>query len=368
MQTNYVPLISKSDVCRLGGGLTEDDLLGGQCREPLRTCCIELADTLWALYGSTLDHASKIQSPIIALKACANTELGAAHGGLDRALRTIATVLDPVCVSQDAPLARLDSLEKIVSAIQMAAMIRSNAGAPLPAASEVDMETDLDPTAKAISSQLRDIAQLLGVNNNNNNNNTLRNQLSSASELASAIQKSCIEISGNLPPGFFAPLLPQGSLDDGAMATLEEVNDALHAEYSLRRRMLIERARVTLQSLLCSKKLDMNSELRASAEAAAEAADSRMVFEPNVSINKVFQTLLPDLLPIMEKATSGETGIHSSVKSVKIGKVPDRGGRPEGQARVADMPQWTARKVSSGGRGGVGKGRGRSRGSGRFKK
>lgn len=34
-----------------------------------------------------------------------------------------------------------------------------------------------------------------------------------------------------------------------------------------------------------------------------------------------------------------------AVKGVLIGKVPDRGGRPEGRKREADMPAWTARKV-----------------------
>lgn len=50
----------------------------------------------------------------------------------------------------------------------------------------------------------------------------------------------------------------------------------------------------------------------------------------------------------MERATSGEAGVEASVKGVLIGSVPDRGGRPEGRARVADMPAWTARRVSGG--------------------
>lgn len=115
----------------------------------------------------------------------------------------------------------------------------------------------------------------------------------------------------------------------------------------------------------------------------------------------MFTATLADLLSILEKATSGETGIHASggrapqltaaacvflalhclprtaslaplavylflcttclapilhltglpcsvchaVKSVLIGKVPDRGGRPEGRKREADMPEWKARQV-----------------------
>lgn len=35
--------------CRLGDGMSEDDLLGGGAREPLRSCCVKLAARLWAL-------------------------------------------------------------------------------------------------------------------------------------------------------------------------------------------------------------------------------------------------------------------------------------------------------------------------------
>ncbi len=49
---------------------------------------------------------------------------------------------------------------------------------------------------------------------------------------------------------------------------------------------------------------------------------------------------------MMERATSGESGVEASVKAVLIGAVPDRGGRPEGRARVADMPAWAPRRVS----------------------
>ncbi len=144
-----------------------------------------------------------------------------------------------------------------------------------------------------------------------------------------------------------------------------------------------------------------------------EAARRAMAAEPAVAVQDVFSATLADLLSILEKATSGETGIHASgvpskharpcmahacapglctssliypekglfaqrafftlsarkvnarslcgafavklkpalptsppaVKGVLIGKVPDRGGRPEGRKREADMPAWTARKV-----------------------
>ena len=50
-----------------------------------------------------------------------------------------------------------------------------------------------------------------------------------------------------------------------------------------------------------------------------------------------------------------------------IGKVPDRGGRPEGRKSEANMPEWKARQVSAGGGRGGGRhhGGGRGRGGGR---
>lgn len=55
-----------------------------------------------------------------------------------------------------------------------------------------------------------------------------------------------------------------------------------------------------------------------------------------------------DLVPVSAKATSGDKGkFEASVKSVLIGKVPDRGGRPfEGRAAAAaaSMPAWAPRQ------------------------
>lgn len=73
---------------------------------------------------------------------------------------------------------------------------------------------------------------------------------------------------------------------------------------------------------------------------------------PSCFVKQATTTVLPtlpgDLLTVMERATSGESGVEASVKGVLIGSVPDRGGRPEGRARMADMPAWTARRVTGG--------------------
>ena len=67
---------------------------------------------------------------------------------------------------------------------------------------------------------------------------------------------------------------------------------------------------------------------------------------PSLPCGLLLLLLAGDLLAVMERATSGESGVEASVKAVLIGAVPDRGGRPEGRARVADMPAWAPRRVS----------------------
>lgn len=53
------------------------------------------------------------------------------------------------------------------------------------------------------------------------------------------------------------------------------------------------------------------------------------------------------LLPAADMLLLDCSTALSAVKGVLIGKVPDRGGRPEGRKREADMPEWKARQVSS---------------------
>ncbi len=76
--------------------------------------------------------------------------------------------------------------------------------------------------------------------------------------------------------------------------------------------------------------------------------------DPVVSLDEVHAARLGDLYSIMDAATSG-VGSGAWVKSVRIGAVPDRGGRVEGRARAAPMPGWTARKAGNE-KGGLGTG------------
>lgn len=71
------------------------------------------------------------------------------------------------------------------------------------------------------------------------------------------------------------------------MDELKEVDKALRGEYGMRRRMLIERAKVTLQSFMWAEKLQAGSD-KELAQAAADKGEALMHSEPAVSLDDVF--------------------------------------------------------------------------------
>ena len=72
-------------------------------------------------------------------------------------------------------------------------------------------------------------------------------------------------------------------------SALEEIDGALKQEYTVRRRMLIERAKVTLQSFMWADKLQKSQELKQPAQAAAEHGEALMHNQPAVSLEDVFR-------------------------------------------------------------------------------
>jgi hypothetical protein len=73
------------------------------------------------------------------------------------------------------------------------------------------------------------------------------------------------------------------------MSELEEIDSALRGEYTVRRRMLIERAKVTLQSFLWAERLQKEAGKRQPAEAAAQQGEALMHDQPAVSLHDVFK-------------------------------------------------------------------------------
>lgn len=199
--------------------------------------------------------------------------------------------------------------------------------------------------AIAISRLLRSIASSVGV--------PRWDEATSARTLVPAASDALRLLLASLPPSAFQPLLPAPRLSAEQLQALSSIHDALKREYLLRRRMLIERAQVTAQAFLWSPKLqDPAAQAEAAQLAAAQQAALRP--EPGVHLQDVFCACAADVASVMNKPTSTDGGLiaAASVKSVLIGSVPDRGGRPGVRRGEASMPQWAPRKDGGSGGGG----------------
>jgi len=166
--------------------------------------------------------------------------------------------------------------------------------------------------------------------------------------------------------------LSQTDYNTQQLAVLENINLALQLEYESRRAVLLKRLDVTVGSFLWGDKAKGHEEdISASIHSLQEALGVRSAF----SVYHVF--VARDDLLILNKASSKDPKKSVSVlKTLLIGKVPDRGGRVIGdQTRPSNMPQLVKRGSGvqqpqrekgnarvQGGWGGGGRGRGRGRG------
>lgn len=277
---------------------------------------------------------TRLQAAILRVLASAESEAAARRGTLDGALQSLAAALDPgfeLLPGQEL-LRRLRSVETIVAALQAGALLRHT--------SKSDVETRVwDDGEEVESSELRAVARLVSVDAG----------AESAVTLARECRTAVDDAVSRLPTGFFRPILDEqepGHLE----AALREVDRVLRDEYRLRRRMLLERAQVTVRSLLWSDRLDDQERLDLEKQASDALAGAEE--EPaSVTPHAVRAVRLADVHAIMDAPTStragGASGTKTAIKQVLIGAVPDRGGRVEG--RAAPMPAWAARKATASG-------------------
>ncbi|KAF6258787.1 hypothetical protein COO60DRAFT_1638882 [Scenedesmus sp. NREL 46B-D3] len=139
-----------------------------------------------------------------------------------------------------------------------------------------------------------------------------------------------------LPPGFFEPLAHLGSLDGGQADVLREVDAALREEYWVRRRMLIERVKVTLQSFLWSPRVAEEG-TKAEVEALIKQCQGQLQDTPGV----------PD-----RGETAGEAGAAAVVAVTGVvvagGEVEaEPGAEVEVQAKVVGLGACRRRRRSS---------------------
>jgi len=140
--------------------------------------------------------------------------------------------------------------------------------------------------------------------------------------------------------------------DSAYWKQMTEINEALTSEYKLRRSMLLKRVDVTISSFTWSDqakaKLDDIAEVYQKIRHTLSAT-------PKVTIASLLAAR-EDIYQIL-KTSSGTTRHQCAINKVKIGKVPDRGGRPdECEPPPPEMPSWQKRQPDNfrgrGGRGG----------------
>ncbi|XP_022605970.1 protein FAM98B [Seriola dumerili] len=157
-----------------------------------------------------------------------------------------------------------------------------------------------------------------------------------------------------------SPVL-KNSLTSEQWEKLHNINTVLSSEYECRRRMLIKRLDVTVQSFGWSDRAKVKVDSMARAY-----QPRRHSLRPQSTVDMARLLAAREDLCNVVKTSSGSSREKTAcaVNKVLMGRVPDRGGRPsEIEAPPPEMPPWQKRQDGGGGWGGRG-GRGGSWGHG----
>ncbi|XP_060101967.1 LOW QUALITY PROTEIN: protein FAM98B-like [Heteronotia binoei] len=148
---------------------------------------------------------------------------------------------------------------------------------------------------------------------------------------------------------------------------LEKINEALCSEYECRRRMLMKRLDVTIQSFGWSDKAKVKTD-----DIARIYQPKRYGLAPKSTISLAHLLAAREDFSKITRTSSGITREKTvcAINRVLMGRVPDRGGRPtEIEPPPPEMPPWQKDKMAveeegGGGRGGWGGGGGGRGGGG----
>lgn len=180
-----------------------------------------------------------------------------------------------------------------------------------------------------------------------------------ARDVLTAVEKEVCVLLKKLPETHIGNPAFKGSLDVEKWNKLEEINDVLSADYECRRRMLIKRLDVTVQSFSWSDRAKVKIDQMAK---AYQSKRYSLALKSSVTLAHLLAAR--DDVCNLVKTSSGSCREKTTcaVNKIRMGAVPDRGGRPsEIDAPLPEMPVWQKR-VDGGNRGGRG-GRGGGGGS-----
>lgn len=150
--------------------------------------------------------------------------------------------------------------------------------------------------------------------------------------------------------------VPKSTLKDEQWMQIEKIQATLDQEYNLRRKMLITRLDVTVQSFKWSENIrGKEKEINEKFGYKSQLLDKMVKGEHRTDI--VALLAARDKLAIIEKTSSANVSKNTKSKLQRyiIGKVPDRGGRAlDRQRPPPEMPSWQKRQPGGNDRGGGG--------------
>ncbi|KPP71239.1 protein FAM98B-like [Scleropages formosus] len=168
----------------------------------------------------------------------------------------------------------------------------------------------------------------------------------SAVDIFSAIESKMKLLLEDLPKEHIGKPALKVSLNPGQWAKLEQINSTLCAEYEYRRRMLIKRLDVTVQSFGWSERAKEQIDRMAK---AYQPLRYLLTFKASVSLSHLLAAR--EDIRSLKKTSSGliREKTACAINKVLMGSVPDRGGRPsEIEAPLPEMPTWQKRQDGGG--------------------
>ncbi|XP_050989566.1 protein FAM98B isoform X2 [Labeo rohita] len=181
-----------------------------------------------------------------------------------------------------------------------------------------------------------------------------------ARDTFTAVQQQVDVLLKQLPETHVGDPAFKSSLHSEQWRELEKINSVLSAEYECRRRMLIKRLDVTIQSFSWSDRAKVKID-----RMARVYQPKRYCLSLRASVSVAHLLAARQDVCYIVKTSSGSCREKTScaINKILMGRVPDRGGRPsEIDAPLPEMPAWQKRS-DGGGRGG-GAGYGGNRGAG----
>lgn len=336
--------------------MREEDIVSSQNynfeeESAFQKCCKELARRVWVTVVISGQYSSEQQRLLYGLVR----NILDGEKGIEEAVYELAVGLGMPALPDaegNPGMVRMMSIHHIVSTIQCAVMILSHGST---GQDEVMQGENISPDmteTKRVSDMVRELGRTFG-----SKGDACLKEDATATEILRDLCHCVEESKHKLPEGFFDVMISseeRNSWTEEELATLAMVGEKLAQETRLRQRMMVDRALATLKSFSSSQLIRGNPGLVRALDTYTEEAKEtmEMICSSKVAdIDDACRMTKGEIASLLMENTFDNDGSQkkaAKVKTITIGSVPDRGGRPEGVSRAAAlMPSWQKRKASS---------------------